>query len=72
MGFSLANIITEACDCIKIVGETLFRLKLEAFCNWLQEKNHRTDQFQMIAARINCTSEEIFALINSMSFMIFS
>ena len=47
----------------KIVGEVLFRLKLEAFCNWLQEKNHQTDQFQTIAARINFTSKEIFASV---------
>ena len=57
----------------KIVGEALFRLKWEAFCNWLQKKNHRTDQFQTIAAsinaaRINCTSEEIFALVSADEF----
>ena len=52
----------------KIVGEAFFRLKWEAFCNWLQEKNHQTDKFQTIAARINaarinCTSKEIFVLV---------
>ena len=67
----------------KIVGEALFRLKWEAFCNWLLEKNHRTDQFQTIAARINaarinaprinaarinCTGKEIFALISEDEF----
>ena len=51
-----------------IVGEALFRLKWEAFCKWLQEKNHQTDQFQTIAARINCTSKEIFVLVSEDEF----
>ena len=54
----------------KIVGEALFRLKWEAFCNWLQEKNHQTDQFQTIAARINCTSKGIFALVSEDEFIV--
>ena len=57
----------------KIVGEALFRLKWEAFCNWLQEKNHQTDQSRTIvaginAARINCTSKEIFAFVSEDEF----
>ena len=52
----------------KIVGEALFWLKWEAFCNWLQEKNHQTYQFQTIAARINCTSKEIFTLVSEDEF----
>ena len=27
----------------EIIGEAIFRLKWEVFCNWLQEKNHQTD-----------------------------
>ena len=46
---------------------------MEVFFNWLKEKNHRTDQFQAIAerintARINCTSEKIFALFSEDEF----
>ena len=37
----------------KIVGGASFPLKWEALCDWVQEKNHQTDQFQRIAARIN-------------------
>ena len=60
----------------KIVGKALFRLQWEAFCNWLPEKNHQTDQFQTIAARINaarinCTSKEIFALVSEDEFDVF-
>ena len=35
----------------KIVGGASFPLKWEAFCDWLLEKNHRTDQFRRIAAK---------------------